>query len=591
MSNAAHSALTLSALGKRWIQASPCAEALELARELDLHPQIASLLWQRGYRDAAQVRAFLDPRLQSLGNPFQLTDLRLAAERILQAVAAREKMVIFGDYDVDGITSSALMWRILRRLGGDAETFLPLRMEEGYGLSQEGVERCVEQHKPAVLIAVDCGTTAVKQVAWLRERGIDVIIIDHHALPPELPAAHALVNPQRDCVQQHCIEQDGVGQIGEGAGKLDYLASVGLVFKVCHGLLKLAGEGNGKIDLREYLDLVAVGTVADIVPLVDENRILVRRGLRQLEQTLWPGLRALIEVSQVSFPVTAQDVGFRLGPRLNASGRLGDAMLSLQLLQTDDRTEANHIASELNQSNRERQAVEMETFLQAETLLQETYDPARDWGIVLSGRNWHWGVIGIVASRLQKRYHRPTIVIGLNDEGMGKGSGRSIDGISIVKALQDCAEFLELFGGHDMAAGLNIRAGRVDAFREAFNKHVRGQAGDDVFQSTLKLSGTLALPEVSDELFRKFEDLAPFGRMNPEPVFLFEAITYTRPAQLFGRNHVKLFVRGEKGEIEAVGFGLGQHDWSKAPARLTGTLDWDDYRNRVQLRIADWEAG
>ena len=260
----------------------------------------------------------------------------------------------------------------------------------------------------------------------------------------------------------------------------------------------------------------------------------------------------------------------------------------LRLLQTDDRAEANHIASELNRNNRERQSVEMETFLQAEAQLQETFDPARDWGIVLSGRDWHWGVIGIVASRLQKRYHRPTVVIGLNDEGLGKGSGRSIDGISIVKALQASAEFLELFGGHDMAAGLNIRAERVDAFRESFNRHVRGQAGDDVFQSTLALSGALSLPEVSDQLFRKFEELAPFGRMNPEPVFLFEAITYTRPAQLFGKNHVKLFVRGEQGEIEAVGFGLGQHDWSKAPARLAGTLDWDDYRNRVQLRIADW---
>jgi len=562
----------LSALGKRWLYASPEAAALDLARTLDLHPQIASLLWQRGYRDADQVRAFLDPRLQSLGDPFALTDLRLAAERILQGIAAREKMVIFGDYDVDGITSSALMWRILRRLGADVETFLPLRMEEGYGLSQEGVERCVEQHKPAVLIAVDCGTTAVKQVAWLRGQGIDVVIIDHHALPPELPAAHALVNPQRDPEK-----------------KLDYLASVGLVFKVCHGLLKLAGEAHGKIDLREYLDLVAVGTVADIVPLVEENRVLVRRGLRQLEHSLCPGLRALIEVSQVSFPVTAQDVGFRLGPRLNASGRLGDAMLSLRLLLTDDRTEAVSIASELNRSNRERQAVEMETFLQAEAQLQESYDPARDWGIVLSGQNWHWGVIGIVASRLQKRYHRPTIVIGLNDEGMGKGSGRSIDGISIVRALHACAEHLELFGGHDMAAGLNLRAERVEAFRAAFNQHIRAQAGDDVFQSTLALSGTISLPEVSDQLFRKFEELAPFGRMNPEPIFLFEAVKYTRPAQHFGKNHVKLFVRGERGEIEAVGFGLGEHDWSKAPARLAGTLDWDDYRNRVQLRIADWE--
>lgn len=561
----------LSALGKRWLQASPSTEALDLARTLDLHPQVASLLWQRGCRDAEQARAFLEPRLQSLGDPFQLTDLRRAAERILQAIARKERMVIFGDYDVDGITSSALLWRVLRQLGGEVETFLPLRMEEGYGLSQEGVERCVEQHRPAVLIAVDCGTTALKQVAWLREQGIDVIIIDHHALPPELPAAHALVNPQRD-------------------GVLDYLASVGLVFKVCHGLLKLVGEGDRKVDLRDYLDLVALGTVADIVPLIDENRILVRRGLRQLEHSLWPGLRALVEVSQVSFPVTAQDVGFRLGPRLNASGRLGDAMLSLRLLQTDDRTEAATIAAELNRNNRERQAVEIETLQQAEAQLQKTYDPARDWGIVLSGQNWHWGVIGIVASRLQKRYHRPTIVIGLNEAGMGKGSGRSIEGISLVKALQDCADHLELFGGHDMAAGLNIRTEKVAAFREVFNRHVRAQAADEVFQSKLAMSGSISLPEVGESLFRRIEELAPFGRSNPEPVFLFESITYTRPAQLFGKNHVKLFVRGEEGEIEAVGFGLGEHNWSKAPMQLAGTLDWDDYRNRVQLRIVDWRS-
>ncbi len=562
----------LSALGKRWVHASPAPEALELARTLDLHPQVASLLWQRGLQGEEPIRAFLEPRLQSLGDPFRLTDLRVAAERLQRGIEQREKMVIFGDYDVDGITSSALLWRVLRKLGADVETFLPLRMEEGYGLSQDGVERCVEQHHPALLIAVDCGTTAVEQVAWLRARGIDVLIIDHHALPPDLPNANALVNPQRD-----------------GEGKLDYLASVGLVFKVCHGLLKLVGESERKVDLRDYLDLVAMGTVADIVPLVEENRVLVRRGLRQLEQTHWVGLQALIEVSAVSFPVTAQDVGFRLGPRLNASGRLGDAMLSLRLLQTDDRNEAMRIAADLNSNNRERQTVEMDTFLQAEEQLAASYDPKRDWGIVLSGRHWHWGVIGIVASRLQKRYHRPTIIIGVNDEGMGKGSGRSIDGISLVKALHDCSGFLELFGGHDMAAGLNIRAERIEAFREAFTKHVRGQADDEVFQSSLALSGSISLPELNDELYRKFEELAPFGRNNPEPVFVFSPIAYTKPPKLFGKNHVKIFVRAERGEVEAVGFGFGGHDWSRPPAYLAGTLDWDDYRNRVQIRIIDWK--
>jgi single-stranded-DNA-specific exonuclease len=557
----------LSALRKRWIHRAPEAGALELARAHVLHDQVASLLWQRGHRDAEQVRAFLDPRLQSLSDPFLLTDLRRAAERLQRAIAARERIVIFGDYDVDGITSTALLARVLRKLGAEVATFLPLRMEEGYGLSQDGVERCVEEHRPQLLVAVDCGTTAAVQVAWLNGRGIDVLVIDHHALPAELPAAHALVNPQRD-------------------GRLDYLASVGLVFKVCHGLLKLIGQGAA--DLRDYLDLVALGTVADIVPLIDENRVLVRRGLRQIENSRWEGVRALVEVSQISRPITAQDVGFRLGPRLNASGRLGDAMRSLRLLETDDRTEAMNIASELNRNNRERQTVEMETLAQAQLQLDQTYVPERDWGIVLSGANWHWGVIGIVASRVQKRYHRPTIIIGLDETGLGKGSGRSIDGISIIQALHGCAEHLELFGGHDMAAGLNIRGERVEAFREAFSRHIRANAGDDVFQSTLELSGTISLGEVSDELFEQVDALSPFGRHNPEPVFLFEPVTCTRPARLFGKNHVKLFLRGEKSEIEAVGFGLGEHDWTKTPAQLAGVLDWDDYHDRVQIRIVDW---
>ena len=557
----------LSALRKRWIHHAPEPGVLELARAHALHGQVASLLWQRGHRDADQVRAFLDPRLQSLGDPFLLTDLRRAAERIQRAIAARERMVIFGDYDVDGITSTALLARVIRKLGGAAATFLPLRMEEGYGLSQDGVERCVEEHKPQLLIAVDCGTTAAQQVAWLNRHGIDVIVIDHHALPPELPAAHALVNPQRD-------------------GRLDYFASVGLVFKVCHGLLKLAGPG--ALDLRDYLDLVALGTVADIVPLIDENRVLVRRGLRQLENSRFAGVRALVEVSQISRPITAQDVGFRLGPRLNASGRLGDAMRSLRLLETDDTAEAMALASELNRDNRERQSVEMDTLAQAQLQLDRTYAPERDWGIVLSGANWHWGVIGIVASRVQKRYHRPTVVIGLDETGLGKGSGRSIDGISIIGALKGCAEHLVLFGGHDMAAGLNIRAEQVDAFREAFRRHVRASAGDDVFQSTLELAGTISLGEVSDELFEQVDALAPFGRHNPEPVFLFDGLACTRPPKLFGKNHVKLFLRGERGELEAVGFGLGEHDWTKAPAQLAGVLDWDDYHDRVQIRIMDW---
>lgn len=559
----------LSALGKRWTYLTPAPEALALGQELKLHPQVASLLWEQGHRSTEAVRAFLEPSLQSLGDPFLLVDLRTAAEQITEAVQQKKKIVIFGDYDVDGITSAALLWRVLRRLDAQVETFLPLRMEEGYGLSQEGVERCVAEHQPELLIAVDCGTTATAQVAWLREKGIKVVIIDHHALPAECPQANALVNPQRD-------------------GRWQYLATVGLVFKVAHGLLKLHREEERTLDLREMLDLVAVGTVADIVPLVEENRVLVRRGLRQIEMTTNPGLRALAEVSQITFPVTAQHVGFRLGPRLNASGRLGDATLSLRLLQTDDPAEARSIAAELNQNNRERQAVELETFQQAEAQLLETFDPTQDWGIVLCGQNWHWGVIGIVASRIQKSFHRPTFIIGLDADGYGKGSGRSIEGVSLIRALEVCREHLSLYGGHDMAAGLNIEAKKVDAFRKAFNAYVRASAEDHVFQASLKLSGQLSLAEVDDTFYQQLEDLAPFGRSNPEPVFALTHFRYARPPRVFGKNHLKLFLRAGNREMEAVGFGLGQHDFSQPPAELAGVVEWDDYQQRVQVRIVDW---
>ena len=286
---------SLSALGKRWIHATATPESLELARRLNLHPQVASLLWQRGHRSAQHVRAFLEPKLQSLGDPFLLTDLRRAAERIMAAIAARERIVIFGDYDVDGITSSALLWRVLRKLGATVETFLPLRMEEGYGLSQDGVERCVEQHRPKLLVAVDCGTTAIDQVAWLCARsGIDTVIIDHHALAAATSKRHvALVNPQRDLARQ------GPGS-GPASAPSDYFASVGLVFKVLPRFAQARRGGKPAPSIfGEYLDLVALGTVADIVPLVEENRVLVRRGLRQMEQSRWAGVQELVPTPPV----------------------------------------------------------------------------------------------------------------------------------------------------------------------------------------------------------------------------------------------------------------------------------------------------
>jgi single-stranded-DNA-specific exonuclease len=555
---------------KKWVLSPDLPEAGELARQLRLSPVVGKLLWQRGCTTAEEAHEFLEPRLQSLSDPFRLTDLKKAAERIQTALANGEQIAIFGDYDVDGITSSALLWRVLRALGGRVETFLPHRIDEGYGLSREGLERCLAQWRPQLLIAVDCGTTAVKEVAWLREQGVDVVVIDHHALPSELPACHALVNPQRD-------------------GFLQYLASVGLVFKVCHGLLKIRSNGGKEIDLRDYLDLVAVGTVADLVPLREENRIFVRRGLQQLQQSKNAGLRALCAVSQIKRAPTPQDVGFRIGPRLNASGRLGDANQSLALLKTDDDAEALGLARRLDETNRERQAVEMATFEEAVALLDAAFNPEEDWAIVLGQRGWHVGVIGIVASRIQKAYHRPTFIIGINEEGVGKGSGRSIEGCSLVEGLRRNEAHLLAYGGHEMAAGLTVVEANLPQFRDQFNQWVKTVLAAEHLLPRLAVDAELPVEEVSDEFFAELEQLAPFGRENPQPVFAFHGVRLRGSTTAFGKNHVKFFVAGAARDCEAVGFGLGQKAVPTGPFSMAGTLEWDDYRNRVQIRLLDWK--
>jgi len=544
--------------------------ARQLAKDLHLAPVIGDLLWQRGFRNPSAAQLFIEPKLNTLANPFSLTDLEAAATRLADAIDRGRRVVVYGDYDVDGITSSALLWRVVRALGGNVATFLPHRMDEGYGLSQEGLERCLEQHKPELLIAVDCGTTAVEQIAWLRGQGVEVMVVDHHEMPPELPEANELVNPHRD-------------------GHMLYLASVGLVFKLLHGLLKHRPAYKKQIDLRDYMDLVAVGTVADIVPLVEDNRIFVRRGLRQLMQTENAGLAALMQVAGVRGVPTPADIGFRLGPRLNASGRLGDATRSLELLTTGDPRRANEIARELDFTNRERQRHERVTFEEAAQIAGEQFDPKRDSTLVVARRGWHVGVIGIVASRLQRMYYRPTIVIGIDEEtGMGKGSGRSIEGYSLIDGLRACSDLFETFGGHEMAAGITIPEENIPEFRKRLETHAREALSAKQLQPRLELAGALRGEEIGESLFRELEMLAPFGRENPEPVFLLEDVRFARRPRPFGNNHFKLFLKTGTGECEAVAFNLADRGLPEEGSQLAGVLEWSDYSGCVQVRLLDW---
>jgi len=569
---------------RRWVDPAPPeaerAAATGLVSALGVSPLLAGLLAARGVRTPEEGERFLDPRLHSLADPFLLTDLRAAAERVARALAQGERIAVFGDYDVDGITSTTLLTRLLGALGGKVVPFLPRRLSEGYGLTQKAAERCLAEAAPGLLIAVDCGTSSPDEVAWLKERCVSVVILDHHELPARLPACDALVNPHRD-------------------GHSGYLASVGLAFKLGHALLKLEPAWRERVDLKGFLPLVALGTVSDLAPLREENRIFVRHGLARIDEGSFEGIRALVKVSGIrnGAGLTAEDIGFRLGPRINASGRLDDASESLRLLLTDDPAEAERIARALDGMNRERQDLEQKTLDEATAMLVAGLggEPA----VVLGKRGWHAGVIGIVASRLQKMTGRPAIVIAFDEAGDGKGSGRSVEGCSLVEGLRRANEAmgegpLDRYGGHEMAAGLSLREERLDAFRAAFNAWMRDAVPAEALRPRLRLDGDLAVASVGESLFRELGRLAPFGRENPQPLFAFRRVRQSRPPQTIKEKHLKLFLspgEGRTGEaLDAIAFGFGMRTMPKAPLSLAGSLEWDDYKGRVQIRVADWQG-
>jgi single-stranded-DNA-specific exonuclease len=550
----------------RWILPEPINPEIvqRLAHEAGVARFAAELLLRRGIDSADEARRFLDPRLMSLTDPFALPGMDAAVTRIFAAIDRGEKIVLYGDYDVDGVTSLALLHHVLRVYGAKAPCFLPSRADEGYGLSLDGVARCVSEHAPQLLIAVDCGTSSVAEVAHLRALGIDVIIIDHHECQATLPDCAALVNPKL-------------------GADYHYLCSVGLVFKTAHALLKRRPRGD--FDLRTQLDLVALGTVADLVPLREENRILVKRGLAQLAETQRPGLRALIEVSGLNAPFTPPDIGFGLAPRLNAAGRLGTAQDALELLLTDSAGRARTLAASLDLQNRERRGVEDDVLKQAEARLTNEFDAERDAAIVVGAPGWHTGVIGIVASRLQKRFHRPTLVIGFDEAGVGKGSGRSIAGLSLVAALTACAGFLEKHGGHEMAAGLTIQQARFADFRTAFLRHARGTLTDGQLQPRLNLDAELTLGEIDYDLLGHHEALQPFGMTHPQPLFVARGVTLAAEPRVMKDKHLSLMLRQHGDEYRAVWFGAAHDELPRLPWDIAFQIERNEWQGSITPQI------
>jgi single-stranded-DNA-specific exonuclease len=552
---------------RRWILASACGapDQSSLSEEICGPPWIARLLQRRGLRTDEEASEFLRPQLRKLRDPFLLPQMRVAVERILRAIDTGEKIVLYGDYDVDGVTSLALLNEMLCAYGAAPALFLPMRTEEGYGLSAEAIERCWQAHRPALLIAVDCGTASCAEIADLCARGAEVIVLDHHEPKAELPNCIALVNPK-------------TGPESE----FRYLCSVGVVFKLCHACLKTRPLPD--FDLRQRLDLVALGTVADIVPLEAENRILVHHGAREIANRRLLGMSRLLDVAGVRPPIAAEHIGFRLGPRLNAAGRLTNAEKALRLLLTTDQAEAEALADELDAQNRERQNLEREIVLAAEAkITQQALGDAP--AIVLGKRGWHPGVLGIVAARIARSYHRPAIIVGFDDDGLGKGSGRSIDGLSLVSALGQSAELLEKFGGHEMAAGLTIREVNFATFAARFGETCGRFLTAEHLEPRLYLDAELTLRDVDWNLLRWHELLQPFGHGNPQPLFFARGVEPALTPRILKEKHLALRLRQDGRFQRAIYFGGAEEPLPQPPWDVAFRISADEYEGELRLQM------
>ena len=552
-----------------------------LARGLGTAPVVAELLMRNSLAEAGAATRFLQPMLSTLGDPFLLANLEGAVDRLLQALQRKESIVVLGDYDVDGVCSTTILVSILRRLGLAPRYVVPRRAEEGYGLTRPSIDRALEVGKPDLFIALDCGTNSGDEVAYLRSLGVDVIIVDHHR-STEPPAGGALlVNPHVNPAAN------------DDAWR--YLCTVGLVFKLAHGLLKkLRAENNPaalSIVLKDYLDLVAMGTIADLVPLTGENRVFARHGLRVLAETRRPGLLALMGVSGLKSEqgLVPSDISFRLGPRINASGRLADASLSVDLLLTDDWNFAETTARRLDELNRERQDIERQITERAERYVEENFSGAS--GLVLFDDAWHPGVVGIVAGRISRKYNRPTIVLG-NEGEFAKGSGRGISGSNLVEILSACAGCLENWGGHPMAVGVSLHKLRLDEFRVMFDAAIQRTRDGAALDPGVELSGWLDGTQLTEQLMTELELLHPFGMGNPEPVFGVRGVRLKNRPDVFKEIHFRFAAEDERGRrVSGVAWKMADRVPPVGqPLELAIQLNWNYYNGRrlLQMELLDW---
>lgn len=549
-------------------------EVDELSRELDLPPIIVKILMNRGIDTVDEIRGFIDPKMEDLSDPFELPDMSKAIERIVDALRENEKILVYGDYDVDGITASSLMFLVLNKLGAQVFYYLPNRLVEGYGLSEDGIAEAIKVGA-TLIVSVDTGVTAIEEVEYARKHGIDIVVTDHHEPGEQLPDSVAIVNPKVDRESEKGWE----------------LAGVGVAFKVAQALYRRLQQNEQ--DLYEHLDLVALGTSADIVPLIHENRILTKYGIRQIVRTTKPGLKKLVFVSGLlGKEISTGQVVFVLAPRINAIGRLGDAEKAIKLLTTRDEQAAGEIARFLDEENRRRKAIDEKTLKEALSLIEQDVDLENDRAIVLESSGWHQGVIGIVASRLVERYYLPTVLISI-DDNVGKGSARSIPAFHMYEALKECGDVLMRYGGHKYAAGLSISPENIPEFRRRLKGIAAEQLTPDDLTPKLHIDAEVELDSIDMDFVKTIEMFAPFGPQNMRPIFLTRNLNIVGSPYIVGKNHLKMKVRKGDKEYDVIGFGFGDHANALAmhgvDLDMAYVVEANHYFEtpRIQLRVKD----
>jgi single-stranded-DNA-specific exonuclease len=513
-------------------------------KELGISPLTAQVLLNRGISAPDEARCFLQPALSDLPDPFSLKDMDKAVIRIADALRREEKITLLGDYDVDGTTATALLYLFLESAGGRVDFFIPHRVRDGYGINGEALKRIAASGSRLVITA-DCGVSNLEEIRWAKENGLEVIVTDHHEVPERLPPALAILNPKQEDCAYPCKE----------------LAGVGVVFNLAIALrssLRREGffQGGNGPNLKEYLDLVALGTVSDMVPLTGANRILAKFGLAELHREARPGIRALKEASGMEGrPVDTTAIHFRLAPRINAAGRLEDAREAVHLLITKDPAPARRIARHLNELNFLRQQIEEKMWTEAKTMIGGDATDRMKKSIVLASLDWHPGVIGIVASRLTEEYRCPAILIALQGN-LGKGSGRSTGSFSLYEGLKTCQAWMETFGGHEQAAGLVIRAECISPFSQAFEEMAARELRERDFLPPLTLDAWTDFDQLNESFIPELEALAPFGTGNPELVLGLANLTVLGSRKV-GKDHLRLRFRAGRWIREAIGFGMG----------------------------------